>query len=110
MDKPYRSDDLVLHEHLSPQPRSTVTMMSADGKCKCSLHHITNSSPSRHGRLGKLGRASSVLLHLDMENHDNEAPVKTEGDHISEAKLVRKIDGRVLPVLCAITLLSFLDR
>ncbi|KAI0707687.1 MFS general substrate transporter [Earliella scabrosa] len=59
---------------------------------------------------GKLDRASSVLLHLDMEKHDNEAPVKTEGDHISEAKLVRKIDGRVLPVLCAITLLSFLDR
>ena len=83
-------------------------MMSTDGKCECSLHHITSSSPSRHGRLGKLDRASSVLLHLDMEKHDNEAPVKN--DHISEAKLVRKIDGRVLPVLCAITLLSFLDR
>ena len=41
---------------------------------------------------------------------DLELCVKSEDEGVSEAKLIRKVDIHVLPILCAINLLSFLDR
>ena len=55
----------------------------------------------------------------DVEKQYNLAPygVPTEGGHyrdrfpnINEAKVIRKIDLRVVPVLCVLYLLAFLDR
>ena len=54
----------------------------------------------------------------DVEKQYNLAPyTKTEGGdyrarfpNVNEAKVIRKIDIRVIPVLCVLYLLAFLDR
>ena len=52
-------------------------------------------------------RGSSV----DVDKYNLEgADLKTRFPNVDEAKLLRKIDIRVVPVLCIMYLLAFLDR
>ena len=46
---------------------------------------------------------------LDKYNLEG-ADLKTRFPNVDEAKLLRKIDIRVVPVLCIMYLLAFLDR
>jgi len=59
---------------------------------------------------------SSTKEKLDVLDKEQQPPVPATGDyksqfaHIDEAKLVRKIDWRIIPVLVVLYVLAFLDR
>lgn len=68
-----------------------------------------STDPERDGRLGEKG------LHPDLSPPEHLSPIDSEdalADYhgISESKLLRKLDLHLLPAVCTLYLLSFLDR
>lgn len=78
----------------------TESLISADERC------IVNEKPKLSGCASDEDKAS---LHSD----DRELEVKQSSSttkNVSERQLLRKIDLRIIPVLCVLYVLSFLDR
>ncbi|OBZ65753.1 putative transporter C11D3.18C [Grifola frondosa] len=110
MHAPFRCDNAIQ----KPRPDGTVSRSSSLGLPKwsqrSSVYQAKGSTPSFKENASQVGG--------DVEKQYNRAPsasaeggdYKTRFPHIDEAKVIRKIDCRVVLVLCLLYLLAFLDR
>ena len=61
----------------------------------------------------KDSRSKPVVSSPDVEEHEFESPADGEDfyvDPVAEKKLIRKLDWKLIPWLCLLYLISFLDR
>jgi hypothetical protein len=72
------------------------------------LEHRTFSCPPRPTM--SQSHSSAVHGEKDLEVASHDAKPLTDIANVDEKKLVRKIDWHVLPCICVLYLLSFLDR
>ena len=69
-------------------------------------HPKAASSLQDHPKSPDVEKQYNLAPYLDAQGGD----YKARFPNIDEAKVVRKIDMRVIPVLCVLYLLAFLDR